>query len=315
MPLRLRQPPAPRRRVGPVGRARHRQHHLRRARPGRHRRGPLRADRRPADGRASSFDAGRGERVGRCRSDWSCRRATSTSSRAGSRAAPGHASSSSPRPPSASGSSRSGPASTSCPSGRASRSPSTAGRCRPGLAPLVPRVGIGLIVMNSTFHNPAMTAKAAATLDAISGGRLTLGLGAGFKDNEARAFGYDYPPLKERMEMAVRALRDHLAGDPPGRAGASRSRATYARVEDLANSPRSRAQPGDQAADRRARQELHVPPRRALLRRAEPQHLPRRGPGAARGLPRALRRDRARPGDRRAQLRAPTRSCATRASR
>ncbi len=69
------------------------------------------------------------------------------------------------------------------------------------LAPLVPRVGIGLIVMNSTFHNPAMTAGAAATLDAISGGRLTLGLGAGFKENEAAAFGHPYPGLRDRMEL------------------------------------------------------------------------------------------------------------------
>ena len=69
-----------------------------------------------------------------------------------------------------------------------------------GLAPLVPRVGIGMIVLNSTFHNPAMTAKAASTLDAISGGRLTLGLGAGFKENEAAQYGHDYPGLKDRME-------------------------------------------------------------------------------------------------------------------
>jgi alkanesulfonate monooxygenase SsuD/methylene tetrahydromethanopterin reductase-like flavin-dependent oxidoreductase (luciferase family) len=76
-----------------------------------------------------------------------------------------------------------------------------------GLAPLVPRVGIGMIVLNSTFHNPAMTAKAAATLDTISGGRLTLGLGAGFKPNEAQAFGFDYLPIRERMELLSELLR------------------------------------------------------------------------------------------------------------
>ena len=83
-----------------------------------------------------------------------------------------------------------------------------------GLAPLVPRVGIGLIVMNSTFHNPAMTAKAASTLDAISGGRLTLGLGAGFKENEAAAFGHPLSGAQGPDGVAVGALRDHLAGDP-----------------------------------------------------------------------------------------------------
>ena len=112
-----------------------------------------------------------------------------------------------------------------------------------GLAPLVPRVGIGLIVLNSTFHNPAMTAKAAATLDTVAGGRLTLGLGAGFKDNEARAFGVPYPPLRDRMEI----LSEHFEiiwrmtrqAEPP-----FTFRGEHAQVEDVANSPRSARSPG-----------------------------------------------------------------------
>ena len=88
-----------------------------------------------------------------------------------------------------------------------------------GLAPLVPRVGIGMIVLNSTFHNPAITAKAASTLDAISGGRLTLGLGAGFKENEAAAVRPRVPGPQGPDGVAVRALRDHLAGHAAGRAG------------------------------------------------------------------------------------------------
>ena len=113
-----------------------------------------------------------------------------------------------------------------------------------GLAPLVPRVGIGLIVLNSTFHNPAMTAKAAATLDTIAGGRLTLGLGAGFKPNEASAFGYRLPAAPGADGDAVRALRDHLADDPPGRAARSPSAGQHAQVEEVANSPRSARSPG-----------------------------------------------------------------------
>lgn len=112
-----------------------------------------------------------------------------------------------------------------------------------GLAPLVPRVGIGLIVLNSTFHNPAMTAKAAATLDSIAGGRLTLGLGAGFKPNEASAFGFDYPPLLERMKI----LSEHFEiiwrmtrqGEPP-----FTFHGAHARVENVSNSPRSARSPG-----------------------------------------------------------------------
>jgi alkanesulfonate monooxygenase SsuD/methylene tetrahydromethanopterin reductase-like flavin-dependent oxidoreductase (luciferase family) len=112
-----------------------------------------------------------------------------------------------------------------------------------GLAPLIPRVGIGLIVLNSTFHNPAMTAKAAATLDTISGGRLTLGLGAGFKENEAKAFGFPYPPLRERMDILsehVEIIWRMTRQDEP--------RFTFdgahARVNDVANSPRSARYPG-----------------------------------------------------------------------
>ena len=55
--------------------------------------------------------------------------------------------------------------------------------------------------INSTFRNPAMTAKAAGTIDAVSGGRLVLGLGAGFKVNEADAFGHAFPDLPTRMDI------------------------------------------------------------------------------------------------------------------
>ena len=112
-----------------------------------------------------------------------------------------------------------------------------------GLAPLVPRVGIGLIVVNSTFHAPSMQAKRAATLDTIAGGRLTLGLGAGFKENEARAFGYPYPPLRERMEMLTEHFeiiwRGTRVGEPP-----FSFHGAHAHVEDFTNSPRAVRVPG-----------------------------------------------------------------------
>jgi alkanesulfonate monooxygenase SsuD/methylene tetrahydromethanopterin reductase-like flavin-dependent oxidoreductase (luciferase family) len=69
------------------------------------------------------------------------------------------------------------------------------------LAAVVPRVEIGFTVVNSTFRNPAMTAKAAGTIDAVSGGRLVLGLGAGFKVSEADAFGHAFPDLPTRMAI------------------------------------------------------------------------------------------------------------------
>jgi alkanesulfonate monooxygenase SsuD/methylene tetrahydromethanopterin reductase-like flavin-dependent oxidoreductase (luciferase family) len=107
----------------------------------------------------------------------------------------------------------------------------------------VPRVRIGTIVMNSTFHNPALMAKAASTLDAISGGRLTLGLGAGFREHEASQYGHDYPSLRDRMEW----LSEHFEiiwrmtrQDEP----AFSYEGDYAKVEQVANSPRSTRIPG-----------------------------------------------------------------------
>lgn len=88
-----------------------------------------------------------------------------------------------------------------------------------GIAASVPRVAIGFTVVNSTFRNPFLTAKAGATLDAISGGRLILGLGAGFKPTEAEALGVPFPDIKERLgilaehfEIVRRLTR---AGEPP----------------------------------------------------------------------------------------------------
>ena len=70
-----------------------------------------------------------------------------------------------------------------------------------GIAAAVPRIAIGFCVVNSTFRNPALTAKMGGTLDAISHGRLILGLGAGFKESEAEAFGVPYPDIKERLAI------------------------------------------------------------------------------------------------------------------
>jgi hypothetical protein len=69
------------------------------------------------------------------------------------------------------------------------------------VAAAVPRIAIGFTVVNSTFRNPFLTAKMGATLDAISGGRLILGLGAGFKPTEADALGAPYPEINERLAI------------------------------------------------------------------------------------------------------------------
>ena len=62
------------------------------------------------------------------------------------------------------------------------------------LAALTSRVRVGHIVICTAFRNPALTAKMISTLDAISGGRADLGIGAGWKREEWLAFGYPFPP-------------------------------------------------------------------------------------------------------------------------
>ena len=60
---------------------------------------------------------------------------------------------------------------------------------------------LGVLVFYVGYRNPASIAKAATTLDHISGGRFELGLGGGWHVQEARAYGYDFPSLGTRLDM------------------------------------------------------------------------------------------------------------------
>ncbi|HYJ27997.1 MAG TPA: LLM class flavin-dependent oxidoreductase [Nocardioides sp.] len=68
------------------------------------------------------------------------------------------------------------------------------------------RVEIGPLVASTSFHAPAMLAKQAATVDAISGGRLVLGLGAGWNRREYDAFGFAYDRRVSRFEEALTVI-------------------------------------------------------------------------------------------------------------
>jgi alkanesulfonate monooxygenase SsuD/methylene tetrahydromethanopterin reductase-like flavin-dependent oxidoreductase (luciferase family) len=71
------------------------------------------------------------------------------------------------------------------------------------LAAVTERVELGPLVASIGFHAPAMLAKQAATIDGISGGRLILGLGAGWNEREYRAFGF---PFDRRVDRFAEAL-------------------------------------------------------------------------------------------------------------
>ncbi len=60
------------------------------------------------------------------------------------------------------------------------------------------RVRLGHMVLCAGFRNPALTAKMAGTLDVASGGRFELGIGAGWKESEWRAYGYGFPSAADR---------------------------------------------------------------------------------------------------------------------
>ena len=68
------------------------------------------------------------------------------------------------------------------------------------------RVRLGPLVTGVTYRNPAMLAKTATTLDVLSGGRAILGLGAAWYEAEHDAFGFSFPPIKERMDRLDEAL-------------------------------------------------------------------------------------------------------------
>jgi alkanesulfonate monooxygenase SsuD/methylene tetrahydromethanopterin reductase-like flavin-dependent oxidoreductase (luciferase family) len=74
------------------------------------------------------------------------------------------------------------------------------------------------MVICTGFRNPALTAKMASTIDVISGGRFEIGIGAGWKEEEWRAYGYGFPTLAERMGALGDGLEVIRAMLGPGRA-------------------------------------------------------------------------------------------------
>lgn len=68
------------------------------------------------------------------------------------------------------------------------------------------RLRLGTLVLGNLYRHPAVVASMAATLDHVSGGRLVLGLGAGWQQNEHRAYGIPLPPPRPRLDQFEEAL-------------------------------------------------------------------------------------------------------------
>jgi len=93
---------------------------------------------------------------------------------------------------------------------RPARGPWEAWTAMAAIAASTARVEFGPLVACTNFHNPALLAKQAATIDEISGGRLILGLGAGWNETEFRAFGFPFDHRIDRFEEAFTIIRTLL---------------------------------------------------------------------------------------------------------
>jgi F420-dependent oxidoreductase-like protein len=111
------------------------------------------------------------------------------------------------------------------------------------LAALTSRVRLGHIVICTAFRNPALTAKMISTLDTISGGRMELGIGAGWKRDEWLAYGYGFPETRERLDRLeddLGVITAMLAGDKHVHAT---HEGTHSSVRNARNVPKPIQQP------------------------------------------------------------------------
>lgn len=85
-----------------------------------------------------------------------------------------------------------------------------------GWAAATRRIRLGCLVSGVAYRHPALLVKMATALDHMSGGRITLGIGAGWFEREHRAFGFPYLPVRERLdrlEEAATIVRGLLDGE------------------------------------------------------------------------------------------------------
>jgi len=102
------------------------------------------------------------------------------------------------------------------------------------LAARTQRARLATLVSGNTYRNPALLAKIVTTLDVISGGRALLGVGAGWFEPEHVGYGFDFPPIKERLDRLDEALSiivPMLRGEKPSVSG------RFYRTHEALNSP------------------------------------------------------------------------------
>jgi F420-dependent oxidoreductase-like protein len=75
-----------------------------------------------------------------------------------------------------------------------------------GLGAVTSTVRLGTLVSPATFRHPSVLAKMVVTADHISGGRVELGIGTGWNEAEHRAYGFDFPPMRTRMDRLAEQI-------------------------------------------------------------------------------------------------------------
>ena len=103
------------------------------------------------------------------------------------------------------------------------------------LAAKTTKVKLATLVTGVTYRNPAMLAKMVTTLDVISKGRALLGIGAAWNDSEHAGYGFEFPPIAQRMERldeALTIIKRMFTEEQPSFEG------KYYRIENALNYPR-----------------------------------------------------------------------------
>ena len=103
-----------------------------------------------------------------------------------------------------------------------------------GFASVTHRIPLGVMVSCAGYRNVGLLVKQATALDHMSGGRMTLGLGAGWHEREHRAFGFEFPPIGDRisrMEEQASVIRPLLDGETVTRHG------SWVRLDGARNEP------------------------------------------------------------------------------
>ena len=103
------------------------------------------------------------------------------------------------------------------------------------LAARTERLRLGALVLCQSFRNPALLAKSLTTIDHISNGRLEVGVGAGWMEEEYRAYGYEFPPIAARLKQLEETLQILKAMFTEKRATLEGS---FYRVADAPNNPK-----------------------------------------------------------------------------